>query len=285
MGTERPLVFDCAGDQLVGILHEGKAGATTGVVIVVGGPQYRVGSHRQFVVMARSIARAGYPVFRFDYRGMGDSEGQSRPFDVVDDDVRTVVDAYTENVPTLDNIVLLGLCDAASASLIYAAKDRRVTGLVLLNPWVRTEQGAAKSYLRHYYLQRMLSKSFWRKVFSGEFQIGRSVREFLRSVNVARRTRSGSLDSSISVEQPFFARMLSGFESFRYPVLVLISGRDLTASEFIDLCAADRAWGKSLGRENVRVEHFPDADHTMSSKEHLDEATARCVSWLDEHFP
>ena len=39
----------------------------TGVVIVVGGAQYRVGSHRQFVQMARLLAAAGYPVLRFDF--------------------------------------------------------------------------------------------------------------------------------------------------------------------------------------------------------------------------
>ena len=35
-------------------------------------------------------------------------------------------------------------------------RDQRITGLVLLNPWVRTDQGAAKTYLKHYYLTRLL---------------------------------------------------------------------------------------------------------------------------------
>ena len=48
---------------------------------MVGGPQYRVGSHRQFTLMARAFAAAGYPVLRFDYRGIGDSEGESRGFE------------------------------------------------------------------------------------------------------------------------------------------------------------------------------------------------------------
>jgi len=52
------------------------AAADTGVLIVVGGPQYRVGSHRQFVMLARFLADHGVPCMRFDYRGMGDVSGE-----------------------------------------------------------------------------------------------------------------------------------------------------------------------------------------------------------------
>jgi alpha-beta hydrolase superfamily lysophospholipase len=75
-GTEYPLRFDRAGVPLVGIVHPaGKPAGDIGVVVVVGGPQYRVGSHRQFVLLARDLAAAGIPTLRFDTRGMGDSGG------------------------------------------------------------------------------------------------------------------------------------------------------------------------------------------------------------------
>ena len=61
--NEEPMVFHCEREQLVGMLHRGaNPDARLGVLIVVGGPQYRVGSHRQFVLMARDLAAAGYPV-------------------------------------------------------------------------------------------------------------------------------------------------------------------------------------------------------------------------------
>src|SRR5262245_16772174 len=117
---EIPIVFPCHGDQLIGIVHRATAGEMRiGVVVVVGGPQYRVGSHRQFVLMARRLAEAGYPVLRFDYRGMGDSESAPRSFESVDDDIRAAVDALFSEVQGLRGIVIFGLCDAASAALMY----------------------------------------------------------------------------------------------------------------------------------------------------------------------
>ncbi len=41
---EVPFVFECQGESLVGILHQPEEAAPIGVLVVVGGPQYRVGS-------------------------------------------------------------------------------------------------------------------------------------------------------------------------------------------------------------------------------------------------
>ena len=77
---EMPVVFDCEGSRLVGIAALPARPAATGVLIIVGGPQYRAGSHRQFTLLARHLADAGYPTMRFDYRGMGDSAGRMLAF-------------------------------------------------------------------------------------------------------------------------------------------------------------------------------------------------------------
>ena len=57
--TESVLMFGCEGEVLLGIVSEPSGGTvapSAGVVIVVGGPQYRAGSHRQFVLLARALA-------------------------------------------------------------------------------------------------------------------------------------------------------------------------------------------------------------------------------------
>src|SRR5258707_6492460 len=54
---EHAFMFDCEGESLVGILSGAGLPAGRGVLIVVGGPQYRAGSHRQFTLLARHLDR------------------------------------------------------------------------------------------------------------------------------------------------------------------------------------------------------------------------------------
>ena len=278
MSDENPVVFRCANARLTGILHSPQPPSDTAVVIVVGGPQYRVGSHRQFVLMARRIAAAGFPVLRFDYRGMGDAEGEIRTFVDVDEDIRAAVDCIIAETPGVKKVALLGLCDAASANLMYSLSDNRIVGLILLNPWVRTAAGQARTYLRHYYLRRFLQRSFWQKVFSGKWRMSESLSGLGDSVRDATMTRNESSDDAASAD--FLGRMLRGFTRFQGKILILISGRDLTAQEFLDLCASDRRWKKAIARSVVSRESFPDADHTMSTRRDLDAASNACVTWL-----
>src|SRR5690349_14351227 len=90
--AERAVFFQCQGEQLVGILSGAEQPATRGVLILVGGPQYRAGSHRQFTLLARHLAEHGVPSLRFDYRGMGDSGGEVRSFEDVSPDIRCAID-------------------------------------------------------------------------------------------------------------------------------------------------------------------------------------------------
>jgi hypothetical protein len=76
--------------------------------------------------------------------------------------------------------------------------------------------------------------------------------------------------------------MLRGLTEFPGRILILISGRDLTAQEFIDLCGSDRRWKKAIERENISLQWFPNADHTMSGSGDLYAASGACVSWLQD---
>lgn len=278
--TERPLVFGCEADELVGVLHAPAQKAhKPGVLIVVGGPQYRIGSHRQFVVMARGLAAAGHPVLRFDYRGMGDSSGEARSFEDIGDDIRAAMDAFHAELPLDRGVAIFGLCDAASAALMYCRSDARVRGLILANPWVRTEAGAAEAVVRHYYGQRLLQKDFWAKLFSGELRPLAALSGFFSSLQAARGARA---ERSARPKDHFVARMLRGLRDFGRPVLLLLSEHDLTAREFERLCDGSREWRQVTRAANVRRLDVAAADHTFSSVASLREVIDRSVQWLDE---
>ena len=259
------------------MLH-GASHACSAALIVTGGPQYRVGSHRQFVYLAERLADAGVTTMRFDFRGMGDSGGRFAGFEGVDRDIRAAIDVLLEHVDGPGTVILVGLCDAASANLMYCLADDRVAGLVLLNPWVRTPEGEARSYLRHYYGRRLLQRAFWAKVFSGEYRIRQSIREFLASVMTAREGHRQD-EEGADHQRSFIERMLHSLETYDGPIHILISGQDLTAQEFMDLCARDTRWRKASRRSNVTLSSLPDADHTMSSIDDLSVATDTIVDW------
>jgi len=282
--TERVVVFDCCGESLVGILHEPDATRhDLAVLVVVGGPQYRVGSHRQFVLMSRMLSDVGYPVLRFDHRGMGDSTGLQRSFDSVDDDIRAAIDALSAEIRGLRGMVIFGLCDAASAALIYGCSDPRVVGLVLANPWVRTDVGRARTQVRHYYGQRLLTGSFWRKVMSGKFNPLDSLDSFVRAVLRAfgGAARIASDRPGTYIDQMLIG--LAGYVRMGRPVLLLMSESDLTAREFDDLCHSSSAWREQISATNVSRVDLPEADHTFSSAKSLETATAAVLAWLTQY--
>lgn len=284
---ERALSFSCHGSQLYGILSLPDHAAPKGVLIVVGGPQYRVGSHRQFTLLARDLASHGVPVLRFDYRGMGDSEGEVRIFEDLEDDLRCAIDGFFKEVPSLTSLVIWGLCDAASAALFYAHYDRRVTGMVLLNPWVRTDQGAAKVYLRHYYVARFFAPEFWRKIGRGNFNYFEAIRSVWKILTEAlagkKKTSTSIIGSSADVPcqlAPLPDRMLNGLSRFNGKVLLIISGNDLTAREFSDLVKHSREWQKLLVSPQVSWLDLPEANHTFSRREWRDQVASWTRDWL-----
>lgn len=280
MSDERVVTFDCGGDRLLGILHAPEfPSSDLGILVVVGGPQYRVGSHRQFVLMARQWAIAGFAVFRFDYRGMGDSGGGRRTFESVGDDIHAAIGAFMREQPSLGGVVIFGLCDAASAALMYSTEDARVRGLILANPWVRTLKGEARSYVRHYYGARLLQRSFWRKIFSGEFRLVDSLRSLLNSLFLARVQRRPKVAPGGG---RFIDRMRVGLATAPWFMLILVSEHDLTASEFADLCADDPDWREASSRSGVVLHTIYGADHTFSSRGALDKALKTSIAWLAE---
>jgi exosortase A-associated hydrolase 1 len=145
--SESAVLLACAGEQLLGIVTAPHAAATVGVLVIVGGPQYRAGSHRQYVLLARRLAREGVAAMRFDYRGMGDSSGTPIPFEEAVLDIGAAIDAFVKACPSLKGIVLWGLCDAASLALMYwnGKRDTRVAGMVLADPWISSEELSPKA--------------------------------------------------------------------------------------------------------------------------------------------
>lgn len=280
--AEEVLLLACGGDTLLGIVSRptGTAAAhEVGVVIVVGGPQYRAGSHRQFVQLARTLASAGHTVLRFDVRGMGDSTGSSRSFEALSEDIGAAVDALLQTAPGLRTVVLMGLCDGASAALMLLAErpHPHVAGLCLLNPWLRSDSSLAQTHVRSYYGRRLLSGDFWRKLLRGGVGAG-ALAGFVHTLRSALRREPAR--SSVAAQADFRERMLQGWRSFAGPVLLVLSDNDLTAQEFDGATRASAAWRRVLETPQVRRVRLAGADHTLSDASAQGRFEQEMLGWL-----
>jgi len=297
--VESPVVFDCQGDRLIGIIARPRGQTLgTGVLILVGGPQYRAGSHRQFTLLARAMANSGIASLRFDYRGMGDSEGNPRTFEMIDIDIAAAVDCLMRGVERLRAVIIWGLCDAASAALMYGHLDRRVTGLVLLNPWVHTKESAFEARLKNYYSKRLLASSFWLKLISGQFRFRQSAADVFASVrSTMKLTRCSDEDlnqgkitadsvgaavfnQNHSATRYFISRMLEGLRQFKGATLFVLSGQDLAAIEFALLIEHNRHWRTASSSQHVRIERVDEANHTFSSRELREAASHLTINFV-----
>ncbi|WP_421621964.1 hydrolase 1, exosortase A system-associated [Alkalilimnicola ehrlichii] len=284
--TEQGVVFPCQGEALVGVVSRPARPGPLGLIILVGGPQYRVGAHRQFVHLARALAAEGVASLRFDFRGMGDASGAERTFRRVNDDVAAAVDALEAAVPDLEGVVLWGLCGGASAACLYGPHDPRVKGLVLVNPWLTAETTAARVFVRHYYLKRVVSPAFWRKMLAGRVAAGRSVRDLVTRLAQARgrgNPAGGGGRDPAEATDPLPDQVLRALAHFRGRTVVQLSGDDYVARTF-EAGLMRTAGFQALTREEaVLTEHFPEDDHTFSGpggRERLAQAAARWVHRL-----
>ena len=276
---EQALSFRCGVDWLYGVASLPPGPCARGVLVVVGGPQYRAGSHRQFTLLARSLADNGIAAMRFDYRGMGDSQGDARDFEAVGQDLQAAIDTFMQTVPGMCEVVLWGLCDAASAITIYAPSDARVSGIVLLNPWVRTDDGLARATLKHYYRARLLERAFWLKLLCGRFDLRHSLASMTSLARSALR-RGAPGGAETGSDAPLPERMRAGMRDFKGRVLVIIGGADLTGREFCDLAGVDPVWKRLMEAPRVTRHQIDKADHTFSRRAWRDQVADWTRDWV-----
>lgn len=260
---------------IVSLPPTGNPVQNTGVVIVVGGAQYRAGSHRQFVQLARFLAHGGFPVLRFDLPGMGDSPGEQPSFEDTAPHIAAAINGFQQQHPGVERVVLWGLCDGASASLLYvdAIQDPRIAGLALLNPWVRSEVSLARARVKHYYWQRLREPEFWRKLLRGGVGWG-ALQKLGHNVRSARGQGSAMAG--------FQDRMARGWLAFGRPILLLLSERDLTAQEFVEHAACSPPWQSWETASKVAKFGIEHADHTCSTPPSRQVAERSTLDWLSK---
>ncbi|MBN1864205.1 MAG: alpha/beta fold hydrolase [Victivallales bacterium] len=275
--SESVFSFDSCGLRLFGVFCEPfERRSTLALVFLHGWGSYRIGPHRIFVDMARAFAGNGFVSLRFDFRGRGESEGESDKITLLDmiTDAHKAVEEATR-IPGIDGAVLVGLCSGAEVAAGVAATNPKVRAAILLSaPLLGRQDGAnekisqntdmAKNYLRKLFL-----RGTWRKIVSA----GVDYKTVFR-ILLGRTFNGRVMDKNPGnvKEQELAAK----FADFQGRCLFVYGGNDpmLPRSEhgYRQLCS---------GNINATFRTIPEANHNYHSAKWEKELIDIISEWLD----
>lgn len=261
----RHVQFECKGHRLAGSLDEGRL--DTGLLIVSGGNELRSGAHRGMARLATRLTRDGFPVFRFDRRGVGDSEGDNSGFLSSGPDIRAATAAFRDNCPGLERIVAFGNCDAATALALHH-EPNDIAALLLSNPWVIEGIMPHAAALRRRYWERLHNpRKVWELLTGG--------------VNLTKLAKGLYAARSNGEESVLARKMAAALAQTPCLVSFILAERDNSAMAF------EAAWEQPSFRElraggRVRLVRIPTASHSFARPEDA-EALYRAVRNMLHH--
>jgi len=303
----RPVIIkNRIGLSLYGMLHTptGSHRRETVLLLLSPGIKSRVAPHRLYVKMAERYAKEGYVVLRFDYHGLGDSEGEVKERLVADfyrtvqhgryvDDVLAVMD-YMQKEQGAGRYILGGLCGGALTGLIAGSNDARVVGLfglgipVILDgsqmdPSVHMTDGQAEN-LRQAYYGKILDIGAWKRFFSlkSDFRlIWRILKPGASKTNMKPVEENGGEVSNFNPLFPVaFQKMI--FSSRK--LLLIFSDMDRLYWEYDEKFWQPRKGSYKDRMEYIDVRVLKNANHIISSPDSQKEMLAWTCDWLKENF-
>ncbi len=179
-----------AGLLLRGILHEPDPSVARGVCVLLLSPgiKGRVGPHRLYLKIAARLVPLGFHVLRFDYYGLGDSEGEISERALADmyvtiqggryvDDTIAAMD-WAQQSLRISRFVGSGLCGGSLSALLTAERDSRIECLLGIGipaildggpaNWERFLTKGQLANLRSSYLRKLLDPHSWQRLLSGK---------------------------------------------------------------------------------------------------------------------
>lgn len=189
---EQPVVIPVGTDSLVADIH---LGGPEAVLILPGWGGTRYGPQRILLRTAAALAERGFTTLRLDYRGRGDSTGETTAatLDAMIED--TVAAArWLDAAHQITHLHLVGLCSGGNVALgatpLLSQTDRIVCWSLL--PFMEhkaaaTRQGTPRGMLIRQLLRKALRPETWRKLWRGEANVR-------GAVNVLAKDKEGDTE-------------------------------------------------------------------------------------------
>jgi pimeloyl-ACP methyl ester carboxylesterase len=290
IGNRELIVLEVAGTRVQGTYHRAvqqvaQAGKPSsgndrlGVLFVNSLSLPRAASGDSAVLWADALAQNGFPSFRIDLPGIGDSEGTSSP-DLLDfinaggftsvttATVKQLVDRFQ-----LSGLVIFGHCAGSVSALFAAAASKDCKGLVLLDPYFHLPQ-AKRSRIRE-------ELSDWAR----RSKVGRllsNLYDRLKNMNLSMHGSAPPANANAQLLARWKQVATSGL-----PILLLrapgikANGPKPRVGEFDYVeYVVDLAGRKS----RVSVEFVEDADHSFANRKGRLAVQQHMEHWFTRHF-
>jgi uncharacterized protein len=296
---------NASGEMLFGILDQPQpARADVGIVLLSPGVKSRVAPHRLYNKLGDRFVRQNLSVLRFDFAGLGDSEGHV-PEPLLPDLYRAIqLGRYASDTQTaiewmrthagVERVILGGLCGGAITGLIAAQHSPHVAGLFSVGLPVTLDGSAVDKVatmsegqlrsVRRKYVAKLVDPRSWARVVS----LKTDFRLLWRSLRGARRASAPKTAAPRVLGgngNPLFPPALFDMLHRKRPVLLAFSGADRLHSEFKELFGDPHATVLEQFADRLDVRVIEQANHVLTFPEWQEAFFAACEQWLDARFP
>lgn len=313
MTEMEPVVFpNKEGLKLFGILHrpESEIDRKICILLLSPGVKMRVGPHRLYNKMTEDLVKLGFTVFRFDFAGLGDSEGEIDEPLLADfystvqvgryvDDTNAAMN-WVQDTLNIERFILSGLCGGAITGLLTGARDSRVEALVGLGIPVILDssqvdhtryitEGQVKR-LKQGYIRRLLEPKSWIRLLtfrSNYLAIFKVLRQML--FGKAKVKKPGVVETPEKPTQggninPHFAPAFFQWMENSRKIFLVFSGTDRLTWEFDEKFSSVYADKLKAYTHLYQVYTVPDANHIFTFADWYGEMMEQVTAWIKTNY-
>lgn len=297
------------GLMLHGIWHEPVEDKRKNIAILLLSPgvKMRVAPHRLYNKMADRFVRLGYSVLRFDFSGLGDSEGDIEEELLADlygsiqvgryvDDTVCAME-WVSNHCSVNRFILAGLCGGAITGLLTGESDPRVEGLLSIGiPVILDGSNVDKTRyltkgqindLSDGYVRRVLNPVSWLRLltFQSDYRvIFKVLKNKFRSKSAFTQADTGNKVEEDDNTNPLFAPAFFKMVESARKLLIIFSESDRLDYEYEEKFV--RYYRDRLERsaQHFDVTTIPEANHILSMPVWQEQMLDLSEQWLNRHF-
>jgi uncharacterized protein len=313
--NQSPVTFaNKNGIRLFGILHLPQTAerSDTAIILLSPGVKMRTGPHRLYRRMTELFTSLGFPVLRFDFFGLGDSEGQM--------DEKLLADVYNhmevgrfvnDAIDAMDwmqknhgysRFIMSGLCGGAVSGLLAGSRDKRVVGLLSLGitPVLVSKAADPALYmtvgqlteLRKGYIGKLLDpKSIWRVLtLQSDYRLAwKSLTAPLKDRWKQKSTNLATLSENTDKladdnANPLFPPAFFEMTSSGRPLMLIFGGSDRLNWEFQEKFVSRHSERLKKEKDMYDVHIIPNANHILSLRKWEKEMLDVARNWLGRRF-